>query len=260
MNIKSYVGITGFKTEDEVKKIGEQFITAGFNEEHNYMPMFGYLVSEKRLADKESVGTQSPAAKDLTNLVRIAPVFSLPTMHYHTTKKEKIAQEVNELFSLNNLYDYCQAVQLNIDWPAPAQLEHIIAGFPEMRIILQLPKHATTGQTPEQVAQRAGEYETLVSYILIDPSGGKGTDFDIAECIVVMHALQQRLPNIRLGIAGGFSGDNVDERITTIKQHYLKPFCIDAQGKLRTNDKEALNLEKTKAYISRAARVLHYGD
>jgi len=256
MNAKPYVGITGFKTPEEVTKVAEQYSTAGLNECSAYMPMFGYLVSEKRLADKTSVGTQSPAANDLAGLARLAPFFSLPAMHYHTTRKERIAQEVDELFSLNNLYDCCHALQLNVDWPEPRQLENILATFPDMHIILQLPKRATTSQSPEETARRAKEYENLAAYLLIDPSGGLGIDFDSVECVALMHALEKTMPHTTQGIAGGLSGDNVTERIATIKHHYYLPFCIDAQGKLRTPDKEALDFERTKKYINEAAKAL----
>ncbi len=256
MNEKPYVGITGFKTKEEVIKGGEQYARVGFDEHSAWVPMIGYLVSEKRLQDKTIVGTQSPAAKDLAELASLAPAWSLPAMHYHTAKKEKIAEEIEELFSFNHLYDYCRALQLNVDWPEPRQLEQILTQFPAMRIILQLPKRATTGQSPEETAKRAAAYQRLVSYVLVDPSGGLGVDFDIAECVALVHALQVKLPTTTLGIAGGLSGNNVSDRVQSIQKYYSLPFCIDAQGKLRTPDKESLDMEKTRAYLQAAARVL----
>lgn len=253
--MKPYIGITGFKTVDEVVAAGNAF---GAHPVDGYVPMFGIASSAKRLADKRTGGEQTPAVQDIPALLTHVPNGSLPMLHYHTTNKDTLIAEVEDLFLIGDVYAHglCRAMQLNMDWPSPRSLEKVLGCFPDMAIVLQLPKRAMGGLTAETIATKAHDYEGLVQYVLIDPSGGKGIDFDEHATMDLLHALDAALPSVTLGVAGGLSGDNVGQRVSTIRQTYTKSFCIDAQGKLRCSNNLAIDPAKAQHYIQTATHAL----
>ena len=55
-----------------------------------------------------------------------------------------------------------------------------------------------------------------------------------------------------IGIAGGLSHENVYERV---KELGRADICIDAQGRLRTEDKTGLCLPNVDTYLKQAARA-----
>jgi len=256
--MKPYVGITGFKTREDVLEVEDIANELGF-ENFSHSLMFGYLVSDKRIRDRDSEGKQSSSLNDLPTIVRLTPRFGFPVLHYFTRGNE-YAEEIQELFNFGRLYEngICRSVQLNnMDvLPTVEDVDRIIQSLPKLEVILQLPRKFLEELTPEQATRRVKEYEGLISYVLVDPSGGLGLDFNLEKCIDVMSAVDEAL-NIMVGVAGGFSGDNVRERIRDIQSRFSKPFCIDAQGKLRVkDDKRRMDYSSVKNYLEDARNAL----
>jgi phosphoribosylanthranilate isomerase len=256
--IKPYIGVTGFKTKEEIKNI-----TSGFENDEKFKPfpeennsykfkiMLGFLASEKRMKEKDVPGKRSPAAKDLPELISHVQSWALPMIHYYTNNKETLVEQIREVFS--NLYpNLCSAIQLNVDWPPVEKLEKILCEMPNLKIVLQLPERAMENLSIEEITTRAKEYDELASYVLIDPSGGKGKEFDVKYGIELMLALKGSMNNPIIGIAGGFSPENVCERIKKIKEKYFDLFCIDAEGKLMEDN--SLSEKKARDYICSAMR------
>jgi hypothetical protein len=252
---RPYIGVTGLKTAAEVAGLAGACEEAGLlRPGAGHVPMFGFLCSDKRLADPEKGGRQSPAVRDLPLLTRYTPNGAIPMIHYHTPNKDGLSGEIRKLFE-GPLYEGCQAVQLNQDWPKHGELERILGAFKEIAIVLQVPQRAMEGRTRQEVVSLARSYTGLVDYVLIDPSGGKGAEFGLDEGAGLLGALAKHLwPTRTAGIAGGFSGGNVRERVMQLTARTgRKDYCIDAQGRLRTPDREALDLAKARQYLVQAA-------
>ena len=250
-----YVGVTGFKSEEEIKKLSDVFLENGFSG-GEYAAMLGIIVSNNRLADINSRGNKSPPAKTLPFLLENVPKWAIPMMHYFTDNKNKLAEEVKFLFSIGGMYDknICKAVQLNAAWPSVDQVEEIVKKFPGIMITLQIPKFAMDGLALEEIAKRARNYEDLIKWVLIDPSGGLGIDFDLEAGANLMNAIKERMPDTTVGIAGGFYHENVEERVMKLNEKCPFRFCIDAEGKLMEN--HTLVIGKGKKYIEKAASAL----
>lgn len=248
MRPREYIGVTGFKTKEEVREIKEFHKGAW-----HYIPMYGVISSNKRFADPSSEGSTSPSLKNLEGIFREMPAHALSAVHYFTPNRENLASEVIQV--LNPLYGICNGLQINMDWPELNQVEMIKQKFPELGIILQLPKEGMKGD----VIQKAQAYQGLVSYVLVDPSAGEGKDFS-SEHITLMGDLYEALPTIGIGIAGGLSADNIEKRYESVASVLEKPFSIDAQGKLRTKDKTFLDLEKVKKYVDGASKEIRLAD
>jgi len=236
-----YVGITGFKTAREVKGVLDSWDPSKF---HGFRLMLGFLCSAQRLAYITERGRVSPAAKDLSKLVREAhmntrsvdlprlakglPPTVLPMIHYHTTNREGLAEEVNNLFNMNHLYrdSFCRALQINMTWPDVDQIKKIKDRYPEMEVLLSITGTAIKGKTPGEIADRAATYDGLVDYVLVDPSGGRGVSFDHRQCSEIMKGVRERMPETAIGVAGGFSGDNVYLRFLDVAHIFQEPFSI----------------------------------
>jgi len=255
MKAKPYIGITGFKTVEEITAAKDAFAENGI-ENKGYLAMFGFLCSQKKLDDINLEGTQSPALSRIPELASGLPAWALPMMHYHTKEKDTLDDQVKRLFQINDLYNrrICNSVQLNVDWPSIRSLGNIISEMPGMKIVLQFPNRAIEGLSIGEIAAKAGKYAKLASYALIDKSGGKGVSLDTGFSTDLMLALREAMPNTRIGLAGGLSGENVAGIISGVSEKFDEPFCIDAQGRLRTEDKLSLDKSKVADYARESGK------
>jgi hypothetical protein len=64
------------------------------------------------------------------------------------------------------------------------------------------------------------------------------------------------MPDTALGIAGGLDQHNLREIILTVKDYISGPFCIDAEGRLRTDGDDKLHPARTASYIENAYDLL----
>ncbi|MBR9676649.1 hypothetical protein GOV04_00720 [Candidatus Woesearchaeota archaeon] len=254
MIAKPYVGITGFKTSDEVIKVQEQFKKNGFLNNHiSYLPMFGFIVSNNRVTDITSEGHKTPALKNLAGLCELLEPNTLPMVHYYTPDNDQLFEELKKVFNINQLYEreLCRSVQLNqLDGLAPIeQVEMLKEQFSDLEIVLQVPRKVLNENDSEQLASMLKPYDGFVSYVLIDPSGGEGKAIGLKHAIELLHALAQAMPITRLGVAGGLSADNVRHVISTIRKEFKEPFSFDIQALVRTVDKKGLAFNKTGKFV-----------
>jgi len=239
-----YIGITGFNELSQVSSVARhiQSYPVGY-------VMFGFTSSNKRLLDPTSEGKTSPSLDSMPALVRGVPTHHLPMIHYYTPSPETVAEEVIALFKhcgFDGQYPL-PGVQLNLEWPDIAQLDAMRSALgQDFKITMQLPKKALE-LSDYDIVNSLESYDGIVTYVLIDPSGGLGLDFDIPRASKLMVQIQEAT-DIMPGVAGGFSSSNVEDRINKIRlasrcdcagnsscmAPRLTNFCIDAQGKLRT--------------------------
>ena len=131
-----------------------------------------------------------------------------------------------------------------------------------MQIIFQASRKVMEGKNPKQIAAEIRDYDSLVNYVLIDPSGGKGELFDLNKSIEIYYALSDKCPEITVGFAGGFTGKNVLSRADYIVEKIKsRDFCIDAEGGLRDKLSERygddlLSIEKVIEFTQSASNVL----
>jgi hypothetical protein len=261
MDARPYVGVTGPVTKEEVMEICREFHEAGFGETSSHVPMIGFLVSQKTL-NGGYMNRRYPAFSSLPDILRVVdkPVFA--TIHYTTKELTTLADQVAAVFG-DGIYDkgLCRGVQLNVVWPDIMQVGMIKARFPEIKVIFQANEHVLDGSPAYDIAKRLVAYEGVIDYVLIDPSGGKGRVSDLDYPLDVYWTLGENLHDVKLGIAGGFNGDNVTSRMWEIQDAVRELFCIDAEGGLRDKitdrfGDDTLNIDKVRAYLQAASRAL----
>ncbi len=260
--MKPYVGITGAASKKEADAVLKEFANAGFTMQSGHVPMLGILVSYKRLMGIPQDNLQFPRFQEVYFLLKQGAGKALTMVHYNSREISTLSDQVYRIF--NHLYrdDVCKAVQLNITWPDIKQVKQIKKDFPEMQIVFEANKTVLEGKSAGDVAQGIKQYGSLIDYVLIDPSEGNGEEFDVNNSIHIYQELKDRLQNVTIGFAGGFTGENVEERVQRLASALGNTdFCIDAQGKLRDKVGEAygqdkLNIKKVKAYLQNASKIL----
>lgn len=254
--IKPYIGITGYKTAAEVTSGLLLADWLGLSNKNEYTFMMGFLTSDKRMINPSTAGKQSPARDSLSSLLEIAAVGDImPTLHYYSEDQDNLGKNLITLF--DGLYDknLSRAVQLNMKWPSIDGIKQAKDKMPDLDIILQLPKRAMD-MSEDNIAQKVSDYAGLVSYVLIDPSGGLGIDYDESSVLSLLKKLDDVLPSIPKGVAGGLGPLNAYERLSSLASKYDGSLICDAQGKLRSSNKFSLETEKSKLYALGAITAL----
>ncbi len=262
MKAKPYIGITGPTTVGEVNSINREFASAGYSMHSRHIPMIGFLVSLKTLGGQPTQNRRYPRITDLRNLVKSTDGKSFTTIHYNSNDQTTLAKQLEEIFYELYPDNLCRAVQLNIVYPNKEEIEKAKREMPDLKIIFQASHRIIEGKAPNEVAENIRRYGSLIDYVLIDPSGGKGREFDIEPSVNLYEELRSVLPKVTIGLAGGFTGDNVATRARDlIAKIGNSDFSIDAEGGLRDKVTDAygddlFNRSKVGRYIKAAASVL----
>jgi hypothetical protein len=265
MKTKPYVGITGVTSQKEMREVAEEFKTVDYTLQTPHIPMVGVLVSYKTLNHQQTNNLRYPELHQVPGILVEGMGKVFPMIHYNSRKTDTLADQISSLFG--GIYDIglCRGLQLNIPWPNIAQVREIKKRFPLMKIVFQLSKSAMEGLHPEKIGERIKEYDESIDYVLIDPSGGRGKELQLnsdQKYLQIDSLLQEEMPDITIGFAGGLSGDNVSEKVNKIIEARLTTnFCIDAEGKLRDkfsdrNGDDKLNIDKVRMYLQSASSAL----
>lgn len=253
--MKPYIGITGFTTADEIKLISQAAEKLGLGNDKDYTLMMGFLTSDNRLGNIFKRGHRSPAFNSLANLLSEVPSGVLPVIHHHTYNPDDLGNQMDMMFGMFYENNLCKAIQINIDWPNVDAIKKTKERFPDLDVVLQLPQNALDVSV-DDIVSKASAYEGLVSYVLIDPSAGAGLDYDQSKAVVLLNALDAAVPSAIKGVAGGLCAANVYDQTMEINQKYLKPYFVDAEGKLRTSDWQSLDIGKCVNYLANAKSAL----
>lgn len=131
-----------------------------------------------------------------------------------------------------------------------------------MQIVFQASHKTMGGKTPTQIIQRIRAYGDSINYVLIDPSGGRGLEFDLDSSVILYSKLKERCPNLIIGFAGGFTGENVSLKTRKLIERLGdNSFCIDAEGGLRNKitsvyGDDLLDIKKVRKYLQSASSIL----
>ena len=262
MKAKPYVGITGPVNTFEVESICKKFRESGYSMGSPHIPMLGFLVSYKTLNNLPTANKRYPQVHVLRDLLAETQKDVLTMVHYNTKEMPSLAGQVAQIFDGIYQNKLCRALQMNIIWPDVRQVRAVREKFPEMQIVFQASHKAMENKSPKEIIAGIGEYGDTLDYVLIDPSGGRGLEFDIEQSLAVYSELREKLPDLTVGFAGGFNGRNVD---TVVEKLIAKlgstDFCIDAEGGLRDKISEEygddiLNIDSVRRYLQKASLVL----
>lgn len=248
--IKEYIGITGFKTLEEINSLSTVF-QQSLNKE--YSGMYGFLISNTQLNKPSVESSRNPALKNLKTLINAVPENMMPTLHYCSSLRSLDLDNLTRVLEYDDLYDSCKFLQINLDWPSVNDLGKLKERFPDLYIIQQLnPRHEDTANMLSSIE----EYGELVDKLLIDPSLGAGIAYNAKESVEIVNSINKNSENFTYVVCGGLSENTVYSRVKEMQSLLNVNFSIDAEGRLRTQDRMSLDLIKCKRYIQESARAL----
>ncbi len=249
MRPRSYIGVTGIMSSVQGKSL-----VSVLPEDSDVDLMLGLLMSSKTIRDEPNKWPKRyPKVADLGDIFFYHPK-ALNLIHFNTKSPENLYEDM--LLAQSLAGTYCHGFQLNLVWPDPTVLEMYKwnAPFTYRKIVLQCGHNAMRQASfdPGKIAERVREYKDLVDYVLIDPSGGLGRDFDQFHAERCFDEISDLVPDVGLGIAGGLHEANVERQLTYLFQHHN--FSIDAEGRLRDANDD-LNIVAAQKYIVAAERM-----
>lgn len=241
---KPYIGITGFMSLSDALHVLNA-VPANANR----LVMVGVLASLKTMR-----GIQNKWPNRYPTMDQIAGIFpnhpsALNLIHYNTKEKETLGDQLAAMteFGGANMHGF----QLNIAWPSLDVLAEYKKAYPKKQIVLQIGGHAfeTVNHSPEQLATKVAEYDEVVEYVLLDPSGGYGKPFDPECARDYLLALKAKNIGIGLVVAGGLSPTTLDLVEPLVRE--FPDLSIDAEGRLRTQE-DHLDLAVSSEYLRKA--------
>lgn len=247
--MKSYIGVTGFTTADQIDSSLE-----AFSADSPRALMAGVLASWKSL---RGIPIHPRWAGQFPPRAELGGIFPkdrrlLRLVHYNTETGRE-SSTLSDLFKIHNLVGTnLDGFQLNISWPSISQLDDYrrVMGYTPT-IVLQIGQTAIdqVGGTLEGVVGRLYHYIGVVDGVLFDPSGGKGKAFDPRAALEFLRAISAEGWDMDMGVAGGLGPDSLD---------LLKPLLgefphinTDATGRL-LNDQGRLDRSRVKDYLTKS--------
>ena len=246
MKKKPYIGVTGFMSPDEVN---ETLRDINFKKA-NRLLMVGVLASAKTLVGQTNKWpNRYPKWENVKNIFQEND-NCLNLIHFNTKEPDQLT------FHLNSMTDAVgpklHGFQLNIAWPNPESIARYKDVHPDKVIVLQVGGHAFSmvNHEPEMVEDMVKSYLGLIDYVLLDPSGGLGQELNPFAMRDYLLALAKHEKQIGLGVAGGLSAGTVKILEPLIKDY--PNLSIDAEGRLRTEIGDNLNVPVTRGYIQQS--------
>jgi hypothetical protein len=249
MRNMAYIGITGIKTLAESHALARMTRELGLPETHCLM--MGGLASYKGLklgyvSDPKQYVLPYELNRSFLRHDRV-----LNIVHYNS-KVEGLSGQLDELI---RAIDRADGVQLNIPWPRPSVIRRL--RVPSAIVILQVSSAASAmlDHDPDRIAAKLAEYDGLIDYALIDPSGGVGRNFEPEYAVNALTALVASGLSICWGIAGGLGPGRLGV-LEPLLEIYPE-LSWDAQARLRTVDGQALDLAACRQYLREGVALLN---
>ncbi|MGD9275981.1 MAG: hypothetical protein PVJ67_02315 [Candidatus Pacearchaeota archaeon] len=244
--MKNYVGVTGVVNISDNILAMNAARSAGFSMQGSHVPMIGFLVIKKTLEGIPPSKGKIPHQRytPISSLARVMSYSNeavLNMVHYGVKHDQGLAKDVISIFNRDGIYkdNLCRALQLNLAWPKKSELEKILNQFPEMQIVLQLPKKILEGEGEKEIARKLNNYSKFIQGTIMDPSGGKGDDFNLSYSSKLYSEIKDRNPRLVVCFAGGNNSSNICNRIRDIGACLgSKDFSVDAETGVRIYEKD----------------------
>jgi len=254
MQPKPYIGVTGVMTRKESEALCD-----ALSADNDFLVMIGMLASGKTIHGMPNKWPKRyPKAEDMGKISFDHPK-ALFLVHFNTKDPEKLHWDMCHALYLAG--PHCHGLQLNIAWPDVRVLQDFHRDSQSdwcKTIVLQCGEKALdeVGWSGAKLAERLKRYEGLIDYVLIDPSGGLGKEFDPDFACRCFRMIAKTLPDVGLGIAGGLGSTNLGRLLGPILLAFpdLK-FSIDVEARVRDHA-DNLNVPDAIRYLKSGDLIL----
>jgi len=239
----SYVGVSGFMRQDEVRGALAAFPDCGRS------LMVGVLVSAKTLGGQRNrYPNRYPLVEDIAGIFVDDP-RCLNLIHYSSD----VVPDGGTLVRLLDLGGpHCHGFQFNVAWPRIWDLDRLLTYAEKSnrhpRIVLQ----ARYGSGHDVFfLPSEEEYCDVATDILLDASGGRGLPLDVASAREGLREVDW--DGVGFGVAGGLCAETVGALAPLMAEY--PALSIDAEGRLRTAE-DHLDMANVRAYLRASADVI----
>lgn len=271
-----YIGVAGIMTVDELNAIARAY--AALNPQRRAL-FAGILLSSKSVNGiRNKYPERYPSLDAIFQLIKpsknIGPECEVKTvLHYASDDQATYAFQIlgikkyfDWLFTSFHMNGWANApitgFQLNAIWPNLQIFKDLdfAAHFGEyFRVILQIGPQALRLNgpdplTPAELVATLTPYIGTVSNILIDSSCGRGAPLPIQRVTEYLDAIHQAQLPFDIGVAGGLDATTINQ-LQSLFETYPN-LSIDAEGLLRDPLTDKMDLNKVRAYMTRAHQLL----
>lgn len=250
MRPSSYVGISGLMSRGEVDTALAAYPDCG------RQLMVGVLASEKTLAGQPNKWPRRyPKREDIAGIFIDDP-RCLNLVHVAVDRADMKEPWLDRALFFGGAR--CHGVQLNAPAPSDRIEEHgqmraigsFLRIYPVARLVVQL--RPVSGA--DAVARATMLHDAGATDVLIDASGGRGLNLNLASVALAVQQIRRACPNIGIGIAGGLCAETVPAVAHIIRDGV----SCDAEGRLRDDADGGgdLDMEKTRAYLAAAGEAV----
>ena len=258
--MKPYVGIAGITARDESKDVADQFYENGLKiREGSHQGLMGYCLTSGMINRRDEMEPRYIGLDDLRILNK--PLVARNVIHYSSDPDvpESFINDIYNIFLKSGIYESsrCRTLQINRAFNVSVESFDTLKEeiFPAMEIIFQAGPDDITKISPKALVKKIQPYSDYIDSILLDSSYGTGRKMDVAVLAPYITALEEAFPKLMLSFAGGLKPENVASQITALILLTTRPFSIDVESGVR-NESDALDLDKTGAFIKRATQEL----
>lgn len=247
---KSYVGVTGFMRKIEVE-IAIKSFSEHIGDERDFM--VGVLASAKTLTGKPHIKfpNRYPTLQEIPDLF-FDDSRVLNLLHYGTRDPSTLLEDLIRLTKTSgkNMHGF----QLNAIWPSLKTIKEYKKLYPKNQIVLQIGSQALKeiNDSSEELVSKVKEYDRVVEYLLLDPSGGKRISLDPNIMRGYLDSLTQANLSINIGIAGGLCAETLGSIELLLRD--FPGLSIDAEGCLRDKSDD-LHMSKVNSYFREFSRI-----
>lgn len=151
---------------------------------------------------------------------------------------------------------YLDAVQLDMVWPDPKELELFQKKW-SIPLVLQVSAKSMNlcADNPITVAKKIdSEYDGLIAHVLLDCSMGKGVAIDIPFMEGYIECIRTYADSVPIAVAGGLGPQSVHTVAELVRKYRVS---MDAQSKLRPSGKTAdpIDWDMAKEYLHNAMHL-----
>lgn len=233
MQPTKYIGITDFTDHHQVRDM-LGVMRRAYKEKRTHATrklMVGVMMSHKTLRGLESSWSAVFPPKE-----KIAEIFSFDSafncLHYADYDGQTEWADLYDAIIYGGIG--IRALQLDMVWPDPdIILPAVHSSRKQLEVILQVGRKAfeKVENDPKELTLKLLEYEGAITHVLLDKSGGEGKAMDTTGLLPFMERIQEKLPWLAIGVAGGLGPGRMD-LLGDLPARFPN-LNIDAQGQLR---------------------------
>lgn len=250
-----YVGICDFPSGEQSLKTAEFFQRLCVERNLSRKLMVGVMMSFKTLTGQTSKWAAVwPKNEEVADIFVNHPAV-LNTLHYADYDSNTSVWHLLEAAKFGG--PRLQAIQLDMIWPPNVIIKGLKRKFPNLQVVLQINTKAleAVDNNPDTLVEWLRKYGSLLDYVLLDKSHGKGVRMDAQGLLPFVREIVDHLPKLQVGVAGGLGPSTMDLVLPIV--HEFPHVSIDAQGQLRPsgNAMDPIDWEMAHEYLSEAVMI-----